>query len=125
MFPPIFEAANVPTVQALLKQGAGPLRFYLFGMAPQGVQYPYAVWRQVGGAPENYLGNLPDVDSFTVQIDVYASEQQGAAVCRQVAAALRDAIESHAHITGWFGDGRDPDTQSYTFTFQADWLTPR
>lgn len=125
MYPPIFEAVNVPAVQSLLKSGRGALRFYLFGMAPQNIEYPYAVWRQISGTPENYLGDRPDLDRFAIQIDVYASPSQGASVTRAVATALRDAIEPRAHITSWIGDSRDPDTQSYTFTFQADWLTPR
>lgn len=127
MYPPIFEAVNVPSVRALLKTGTGPLRFYLFGMAPQGVAYPYAVWRQVYGAPENYLGDRPDIDGFTTQIDVYAADVPGqrSESARAVAKALRDAIEGHAHITAWRGDSRDPDTKSYVFTFEADWLTPR
>lgn len=125
MYPPIFEAVNVPAVRALLKTGNGPLRFYLFGMAPQGVDYPYAVWRQVGGSPENYLADRPDIDSFTTQVDVYANPAQGPARARAVAVALRDAIEGHAHITFWRGDSRDFETMNYVFTFEADWLTPR
>lgn len=125
MYPPIFPAVNVPAVQALLKTGYDPLRFYLFGKAPQGVKYPYAVWRMASGAPENYLADRPDTDSFTTQVDVFASPSQGAEVARNVAMALRDAIEGHAHITSWFGDDQDPDTKSYRTSFQADWVTPR
>lgn len=125
MYPPIFAAVDVPAVRALLKSGQDPLRFYLFGKAPQNVEKPYAVWRQVSGAPESYLGNVPDIDSYTTQIDVYASPTQGASVARSVAKALRDAIEPHAHITFWMGDDIDPDTKNFTFRFQADWWTPR
>lgn len=125
MYPPIFEAVNVPAVQALLKTGKDPLRFYLFGKAPQGVKYPYAVWRMASGTPENYLADRPDADSFATQIDVYSAPSQGPDVARSVAVALRDAIEGHAYITSWFGDNQDPDTKSYTTSFQADWVTPR
>lgn len=125
MYPPIFAAVNVPAVQALLKSGSNPLRFYLFGMAPQGVQYPYAVWRLVSGAPENYLADRPDIDGSSVQVDVYASPSQGASVARQVAQALAYAIEGHAYVTSWLGESIDPDTKNYTSSFQADWLTPR
>lgn len=125
MYPPIFAAVDVPAVRALLKSGQDTLRFYLFGKAPQNVEKPYAVWRQVSGAPENYLGNAPDIDSYTTQIDVYALPSQGASVARAVAKALRDAIEPHAHITFWMGDDIDPDTKNFTFRFQADWWTPR
>lgn len=125
MFAPIFEAIDVPVVRALLKAGTGPVRFYLFGMAPQNVIKPYAVWRMSSGSPENYLGDRPDIDSFTLQVDVFASPTQGAKVCREVAAALRDAIEPHAHITSWLGESIDPETQNYRLTFLVDWWTNR
>jgi len=125
MYPPIFPAVNVPAVQALLRAGNGPLRFYAWGLAPQDVQMPYAVWRQVFGVPENYLGQRPDIDSFTTQIDVYASPTQGASVARTVADAISHAIEGAAYVTSWIGDSRDPETQNYVVTFQADWLVPR
>ena len=91
-------------------------------MAPQGVQRPYGVWQRIFGSPENYLGDTPDMDSFTVQIDVYASSADSA---RTVAAALRDAIEPVAHITSWLGESVDPDTKNNRFSFQADFWTPR
>jgi hypothetical protein len=121
MYPPIFATISSSTaVKAVI--GSNPVRFFLFGKAPQGVVKPYAVWRQVGGAPENYLGDVPDIDGFTTQIDIYATSSDSA---HAVAVALRDAIEPVAHITSWIGDSRDPETLSYVFTFQVDWLTPR
>lgn len=125
MTPPIFAAVNVPAVQALLKTGSGPLRFYLFGMAPQDVAYPYAVWRQISGTPENYIGDRPDVDTFTLQVEVYANPAQGTEVARQVAQALSYAIEGHAYVTAWLGESIDPDTKNPTSKFQTDWLTNR
>jgi hypothetical protein len=124
-FPPIFEVCNVSAVQALLKTGNGPLRFYLFGRAPQGVALPYAVWRQAYGAPENFLDQRPDTDAFGVQVDVYASPEQGPTVARNVATALRDAIEPRSYITAWRGESQDPDTNNFVFSFDSDWLTPR
>lgn len=125
MYPPIFQSVNVPAVQALLKSGSGPLRFYLFGMAPQGTPLPYAVWQTAYGSPENYLNQTPDADSFGVQIDVYASPQQGAAAARAVAEALRDALEPHCHITSWRGDSTDPDTKNCRFAFDCEWIVNR
>lgn len=123
MFPPIFPAvAASPACVALLKAGAGPLRFYQFGMAPQNVQKPYAVWQRVFGTPENYLADRPDVDSFTTQVDVYAGSADSA---RTVALALRDAIEGAAHITSWLGESIDPETKNNRFGFQCDWWVPR
>lgn len=123
MFPPIFPlvAASPPAV-ALLKTGTGPIRFYQFGLAPQNVPKPYAVWQRVFGSPENYLNSVPDQDSFTVQVDVYAGSADSA---RTVAAALRDAIEPAAHITQWLGETVDTETQSNRFSFQVDFFVPR
>lgn len=123
MFPAVFPAvaSSAPCV-ALLKDGSGPVRFYQFGMAPQNVQKPYAVWQRVFGAPENYLGQRPDIDLFTLQIDVYASAADQA---RTVAAALRDALEPVGHITSWLGESIDPETKNYRFSFQQDIWTPR
>jgi hypothetical protein len=127
MLPPIFPTVNVPAVQALLKTGSGPLRFYAFGMAPDDVQKPYAVWRQVFGQPENYLAQRPDMDAFTTQIDVYAADVPGqrAPMARAIADAISYAIEGAAYVTSWIGDSRDPVTKNYVVTFQADWLVPR
>src|SRR5690606_37979010 len=94
-YPPVFKyAAASPAVTALL--GSNRPRVYMFGMAPQNVAYPYAVWQMVGGAPENYLTNTPNIDAFTTQIDVYATTANAARAC---AMALRDAFEPYGHVT--------------------------
>lgn len=122
MIVPIFTAVNVSAVQALLKTGSGPLRFYSFGLADQNTPKPYAVWQQVFGAPENYVSNVPDIDSVGIQVDVYADS---AAVARQVGQALSNAIEPHAHITSWHGESRDPDTMDYRYGFDCQWWLSR
>jgi hypothetical protein len=129
MTPPIFATVDIAPVRALLKTGNGPLRFYMFGRAPQlpAAQpvYPYAVWQLAYGTPENYLGQRPDVDSLGVQVDVYASPAQGSAVARQVAVALRDALEGACYITAWRGESVDPETNNFRFGFDCDWIVPR
>ncbi|HHK0021490.1 TPA: DUF3168 domain-containing protein [Pseudomonas aeruginosa] len=121
MFPPIFLVAAVdPGVTALI--GSNPVRLYLFGEAPQGVVYPYVVWQSFGGLPENYLGTLPDADSYSTQIDVYADT---AASARAVAKALRDAIEPIAYVTSWRGESRDTETKKYRFSFDVAWIVQR
>lgn len=121
MYPPIFEVcAADPAVTSLL--GAGLPRLYMFGEAPQSAAYPYAVWQIVGGGPENYLGDRPSIDGHTLQVDVYANTGESA---RAVGAALRDAIEPHAHITRWGGERRDPATKRYRLSFDVDWWTDR
>jgi len=115
MFPPVFEiVADSSAVTSLL--GTAPVRFYPFGQAPQQPVLPYAVWQTVTGEPENYLNDTPDVDRFGIQIDVYAST---GAVARQLAAALRDAVEPQAYVTSWRGEGRDAETLHYSYSFDV------
>ena len=42
-----------------------------------------------------------------------------------IAAALRDAIEPHAHITRWGGSSRDEKTKRYRYSFDVDWHVQR
>lgn len=121
MYPPIFAVcAADAAVLALL--GSAPVRLYPFGEAPQGVALPYAVWQTVNGSPENYLGGRPDMDQFTLQVDVYGS---GIDSVRNAASALRYAIEPVAHIVSYGGEGRDPDTKNYRYSFTVDWWVNR
>lgn len=121
MTPPVFATAYADaTVKSLL--GTTPCRLYPFGEAPEGVALPYAVWQTIGGAPENALNSVPDIDNFATQIDVYASSASSA---RAVAEALRDAFEPVAHVTRWNGESKNPDTKRYRYSFDVDWLTER
>lgn len=121
MFPPIFTVcAASSAVTALL--GSSPVRLYPFAEAPQTTPDPYVVWQLISGAPENFINQLPDLDQYTIQIDSYAKT---AAAARQVAEALRDAIEPHAHIVRWSLDDIDPDTNLRRFSFDVDWFVPR
>ena len=118
---PIFRvcAADLGT-QALL--GVTPHRLYPFGSAPEGVTKPYAVWQLVTGSPENYLAGRPDMDGFTLQVDVYAETASGA---RAVADAISHAIELQAYVTRWAGETKDTETKLYRSSFDIDWLVPR
>lgn len=121
MFPPIFQVcAASPAVTALL--GTNPTRLWPFGEAPQRVALPYAAWQTIGGLPENYLEDRPDVDSWSIQIDVYADTVTKA---RNAAKALRDAIEPVAYVTRWGGESRDPKTKHYRVSFDVGWIVPR
>lgn len=117
LFPTL--AAN-GAVTALI--GSNPVRCYPFGLAPENVAKPYAVWRIVSGRPENYLGTTPDIDTFTTQIDIYA---ESLASARNVATAMRNAIEPVAHITRWGGESRDLETMNYRINFDVDWFASR
>lgn len=122
MKPPIFPTCSADAgVTALL--GTNPTRLFPFGQAPEGVALPYAVWRTIpGGGPENYLADRPDIDSATLQVDVYAATPGDTTA---VAEALRDAIELTAHIVRWGGDDTDPDTGHYHTSFDVDWWVHR
>lgn len=122
MYPPIFATCYADSaVQNLL--GSDPLRLYPFGENSENNQTaPYAVWQTLSGSPENYIDKAPDIDVWTIQVDVYAATIDSV---RDAAEALRDAIQTVAHITFWNGDGRDPDTNLYRFTFTVDWWVTR
>lgn len=121
MIAPIFPVcAASPVVNALL--GGERLRLYPFGLQDDDVTYPYAVWQNISGEPENYLGQRPDADAFSLQVDVYADTPDEAIA---VAAALRDAIEPHAHITRWGVQTRDSETKRYRYSFDVDWIVLR
>lgn len=122
MYPPIFEVCSADSnVQSRL--GSDPIRLFPFGEANYpNVVYPYATWQVITGRPENALGEVPDMDLWTVQIDIFARSDQDA---RDVAEALRDAIEPVAHITNWRAAARDPDTRSFIYSFTVDWWVSR
>ncbi|GFM89346.1 hypothetical protein PSCICO_47450 [Pseudomonas cichorii] len=119
---PIFSVCSAdPGVAALLGSGV-ECRLYSFGEAPEGVAKPYAVWSVISGSPENYLHGRPDVDGFTLQVDVYSVAAGGATA---VTRALRDAIELHAYIVRWGASDRDPDTKDFHRSFDVDWMVRR
>lgn len=121
MNPPVFETAVASAaVKALI--GSSPVRLWPFAQAPENSALPYVVWQTIGGEPENYITNTPDIDQFSIQIDVYGT---GSASVRAVAKTLRDAIQDVANIVAWRGESIDPDTKNYRFTFEVDWLVKR
>lgn len=125
MYPPVMAVCSADAgVQAAL--GSNPCRLYVFGEA-KGLnggppQTPYAVWQVVSGAPENYLGERPDTDGWSIQFDVYAPS---VTAVRAVAEALRDAIEPVAHIVSWRGESQETETKLYRFSFDVDWIEHR
>lgn len=120
-YPPVFATVRQsPAVLTLL--GSATTRVWPFGQGPQAPAKPYVVWQAVGGSPENYLGDRPDADQYTIQFDVYADT---AASARQVGDAIRDAIELECNIVSWRGESRDTETQLYRISFDADWVVNR
>lgn len=121
MFPPIYNTVKTES-DVIAALGNNPLRFFPFGMATQNTPLPYAVWQIVSGSPDNYLNQVPDIDRYTVQVDVYATKESDA---RNAAQALRNAIEPVAHIVSWRGESVDPETKYKRYSFDVDWHVKR
>jgi hypothetical protein len=86
------------------------------------VAKPYATYQIVYGSPENYLGDVPDIDQAGVQIDVYATTL---ASLRSVVVALRNAYEPVGYVVRWGNEDQDPDTKNDHQSFDVEFLTPR
>jgi hypothetical protein len=80
------------------------------------------VWQLITGSPENYLAGRPDMDGFTLQVDVYAGT---ASSVRSVTDAITHAIELKANVVRWGGESKDAATKLYRSSFDIDWLVPR
>lgn len=121
MFPPLFATlfASAP-VKALL--GTSPLRVYPAGEATQDTPVPYAVFQTIVGVPEQFLATRCDMDSYTVQVDVYAATLASARAC---ASAIRVALENVAYITSVREPAKDPTTRNYRYSLDVDFWTPR
>ena len=123
MIPPLFViCSNNQTVTSIL--GDDPVRIFPFGIASDDTERPYAVWQTVSGLPENYLTDIPDIDRYTVQVDVYAetgSESEEASM------AIRDAVETHAdsYISAWRGETKDPETGLFRYMFDVSFFVKR
>lgn len=123
MFPPIYNLVTADSVaKNLLLNGDGSIRFYEFGLAPQGSTYPYAAWQVISGSPENYLSGRPDEDNHILQVNVYATTSDS---LKAVTKALRDALELNAYISRWGNTQRNPETKKYSFDFDVEFITPR
>jgi len=120
MFSPLYDLVkNDLGVRAVL---GNPVRLYAFGEASQDGSRPYAVQQTVGGSPENYLAGFPDLDSITVQVDVYAPAMTQA---KAIVVALAAAIETVAYITNWNGEFRDTETKLWRISFTVEFKHPR
>ena len=118
MFPPVFETLYANNaVRTIVGDRIGA-----HGEIEQTAGRPYITWQVIVGSPENTLGDLPPIDLVQIQINCLHSTDAG---IRALAAAVRDAIEPHAHVTGIPVDQRDPETRLYWVAIQADWWLPR
>lgn len=121
MFPPVYQTISASTAVKFYL-GDSPVRFYPAGEAPSKTVAPYATWQVITGVPENYLGQIPDIDQYSIQIDVWA---ETLTECRDIGENIRDVIEPVCHITSWRGESRQPGTRLYRLSFDSDWVVDR
>ena len=127
MIPPIYQLVrdHAPATALL---GTNPTRFWPFAEAPRDANgipsggTPYALWQTAYGTPFNTLACRPTEDQWGVQVDVYAPT---ARVSRQVAAAIRDAVEGDAYVVSWNGESKDEPTGLFRISFTVEFITDR
>ena len=120
MLSPVFTSCeNDAGVQAEL---GDPPRIYAFGTAPDDAVPPYLIWFTVSGAPENVLAGTPDYDGYRVQLTAYGAQQNDAV---NAARAVRNCLEQVADVVSWNGEGRDPATKEFTYSFDVSFLPLR
>lgn len=118
--PPLFKvcAANAGVTTLL---GVNPTRLFPFGDAPENVAKPYATYQVLNGLPENYLDDRPDVDDWSIQIDIYADS---VADVNAVLGAFRRALEPHCYIERLGGTSTEAATKLKTTNFDISWYYP-
>jgi hypothetical protein len=126
MHPPVYATcAADTTVATLLTDTDGRLRLFPFGEAPQQYARPYVVWQIVYGGPDNSLSCVPDSDLFGVQFDAYGPT---ADAVREVAEALRAALEPVAYLVRYNGETKEAsggNSRVYRYSFDVDWRVIR
>lgn len=121
LVPPVFEyVKDVATVKLLF--GVNPMRVYAFGRAPQSPRLPYAVYVSFNSSPENYLGNLPDVDNKGTQIEIFAKDDISLNDCF---IALRNALESRGHMTNFQVLEKETGTDYFSARMEFDFWDER
>jgi hypothetical protein len=120
MLPPIYAILKAST--AVTDIIGDPPRAYRHRSAVQDTTRPYVTWALAGGIPENVLFEAPDIDRMSVDIDCWHPADGGV---EELAAAVRDAVELHGHVTNVSTDIREPETKLYRLTIQADIWLPR
>lgn len=118
MMPPVFSLLkNNPTVFGIVAK-----RIYPWGEAPQTVAYPYITYGVVNGQPQNTMDKVPQIDNLGTQIDIWAETGRE---CRELAEAVRDALETSAHMISITNMDRDLETKSYRYRLEFDFFTAR
>jgi hypothetical protein len=121
MFPPVFQVLKASAaVKAVV--GTNPPRIYRHGTAPQDTTRPYITWFVVTAPPENQLSGTPTTDKSRIQIDLWHDTDAGIV---SLMTAVRDAVETEAHITGTPVNERDPETKMFHIALDMDWFVDR
>jgi len=121
MLPPVFQTLKASSaVKAIV--GSNPPRIYRHGAAPQDTAQPYCTWFAVSTTPANNLSDLPPVDLVSVQVDCYHQTDAGV---ENLARAVRDAIEPHAHMVSMPANMREPESKLYRIALTFDWWLGR
>lgn len=123
MFAPIYETCQGDAAcQTLLGDSDGELRMYPFNLAPKDAALPYVTWQNVAGTPTNFVGDDPDSDGFTLQVNVWGVTTGDVIGVTQ---AIRNAIQGVSYIVRWGNQARDAQTLAFGYDFDVDWLTYR
>lgn len=120
--PPLYRICAADTSVMDLIAADDFVRLYPFGEARQKDTYPYAVWQLVGGSPFNYLGQCPDTDAYSTQVDVYGKTWASA---RETARAIQVALQADAYVTNYNGEFKDPETKSFRVSFVVEFVERR
>lgn len=115
MFPPVFSLLTTGAAGTAVKAivGSNPPQIWE-DVVPQqhSTARPYIVWSIVGGLPENYLDQVPTMDSGRVRIGVWS---ESVTERRTLANAVIAAIEPSAHMVGIPVGTYEPETQLYGY----------
>ena len=123
-YPPIQQIAEASSaVVALLENPTdGKLRLWPFGYAEQKSSRPYAVHQLIYGTPENSLSCPANIDMLGIQFDSYAKSVTAA---RNVAEALREAMEPAGYVVALNGEMWEQNTGLYRVSFTVEFWQDR
>ncbi|MEW5968631.1 MAG: DUF3168 domain-containing protein [Pseudomonadota bacterium] len=121
--PPIFPLlAQSPDVTNLISNPDGTIRAFRFGLADEGTEMPYVVWRNISGTSDNNIDDRPNGDQVVLQIDVYGADDE---IVDKLAKAVRYAIELDCNVISYRDIDQDPITADYHIGFDVMWLLAR
>lgn len=122
MVPDIYPILSNNSAVAALLCDSSICRIVPFGEAQEKIDYPYVTWFVPDGTPWNTLAKVPQGDELLTQVDIWGKT---AASALDVAAAVRDALEPHAHMIGVGSMQKDPDTKTYRVRLDFNFFTER